>query len=182
MEETGDEESQQENSVGWVNTTADKRVRSWDSDSTRGGDYMVMAKNQTDLQLAEVKLPITINGRKTSVWIDSGSPISISTIHELQRTLGAAGIRLQEVYPPDQEFRDYGNNPINFLGTMKVELESNGWSTSAVIKVIGGARPSIIGRDLMSHLGLQLVQRMPGQEMMSTQEAVKDEGESQLEK
>ena len=65
---------------------------------------------------------------------------------------------------------------------MKVELASNGWSTSAKIKVNGGARPSIIGRDLMSHIGLQLVQRMPGQEMMSTQEAVEDEGESQLEK
>ena len=34
---------------------------------------------------------------------------------------------------------------------MKVELASNGWSTKAVIKVILGARPTIIGRDLMPH-------------------------------
>ena len=142
----------------------------------------VRAKNQTELRVAEAKLPITINGRKTSVWIDSGSPISIFTNHELRRTLGAAGIRLLEVDPQDQEFRDYGNNPINLLGTMKVELASNGWSTSAVIKVIGGARPSIIGRDLMFHLGLKPVQRKPGQEVISIQETVEDEGESQLEK
>ena len=63
-----------------------------------------------------------------------------------------------------------------------MELASNGWSTSAVIKVIGAARPSIIGRDLMPNLGLQLVQRKPGQEVMSIQEIVGDEGESQLEK
>ena len=134
---------------------------------------MVMAvrtKNQTEPRVAEAKLPITINGRKTSVWIDSRSPVSVFTLKKIRRPLGAAGIRLQEVDSQDQEFRDYGNKPINLLGTMKVQLASNGWSTSAVIKVIGGARPSIIGRDLISHLGLQLVQRKPGQEVMSIQE------------
>ena len=60
---------------------------------------------------------------------------------------------------------------------MKVELASNGWSTSAVIKVIGGARPSIIGRDLMPHLGLQLVQWKPGQDVLSIQQTVGEEGE-----
>ena len=116
------------------------------------------------------------------MWIDSGSPISIFTINELRRTLGAAGIRFQEVKTQDQELRDYGNNPVKLLGTMKVELASNGWSTLAVIKVIGGARPSIIVRHLMSHLGLHLEQRKLGQELMSIQETVGDKGESQLEK
>ena len=140
-EEMGDEESQLENSVGWVNPTAEKRNRSWDSDSSGGGDYMMMAvrtKNQTEL-------PITMNGRKTSVWVDSGSPISIFTSNDFRRTLGAAGIPLQDVDPQDQEFRDYGNNPINLLGTMKVELASNGWSTSAVIKLFGEHAPRSSG-------------------------------------
>ena len=122
-----------------------------------------------------------INGHKTSVWIASVSPVSFFTINELRKTLGAAGIKLQEVTPKDHEFRDYGNNPINLLGTMKVELASNGWSTPAVIKVIGGACPSIIGSDLMPHLGLQLVQRNPGQEVLSIEKTV-GEGEFQLEK
>ena len=98
---------------------------------------MVMAvrmKNHTELRVAEAKLPITIYGRKTSVWIDSCSPISTAA---RRRTLGDAGIKLQKVEPRDQEFREYGNNPINLLGTMKVELASNGWRTSAVIKVFG---------------------------------------------
>ena len=76
----------------------------------------VRAKNRTELRVAEAKLPITINGRKTSVWIDSGSPISIFTNIELRRLLGAAGMRMQEVEPQDQELRDYGNNPIKLLG------------------------------------------------------------------
>ena len=63
-----------------------------------------------------------------------------------------------------------------------MELASNGWSISAVIKVIGGARPSIIGRDLIRHLGLQIVQRNPGQEVLSIQETAGEEGEGQLEK
>ena len=77
-EETEDKESQHENSVGWVNTASEKQNRSWDSDSS-GVDYMVMAvrtKNQTELRVAEAKFLIRINGQKTSVWIDSGSPIS----------------------------------------------------------------------------------------------------------
>ena len=65
---------------------------------------------------------------------------------------------------------------------MRVELASNGWSTPAVIKVIGGARPSIIGKDMMPQLGLQIVQRNPGQEVLSIQETVGEKGEGQLEK
>ena len=78
-----------------------------------------------------------------------------------------AGTKLQEVEPKDQEFCDYGNNPIHFLGTLRVELVSNGWVTSAPIKIIGGTRPSIIGRDLMADLGLQLVQKKPVHKVMS---------------
>ena len=62
-----------------------------------------------------------------------------------------------------------------------MELASNGWSTEAAIKVIGGAGPSIIDRDLMPQLGLQIVQRKPGQEVMSIQETVAENNEAQLE-
>ena len=44
---------------------------------------------------------------------------------------------------------------------MQVTLYSNGWTSSADINVIGGCRPSIIGRDLMPALGLMLVQAPP---------------------
>ena len=56
------------------------------------------------------------------------------------------------------------------IGTMAVTLESNGWKINARIKVIGGNRPSIIGRDLMPQLGLQLVQQSPGDQTMSIDE------------
>ena len=96
-EETGDEESQHENSVGWVNPVAEKRVRSWDSHSSGEDDYTVMAvrsKTHTELRVAEAKLPIMINGQKTSVWLDSVSPVSIFTVYELRKTLGAAGMKI----------------------------------------------------------------------------------------
>ena len=64
---------------------------------------------------------------------------------------------------------------------MDVSLQTNGWVTKANIRVIGGSRPSIIGRDLMPNLGLQIVQRAPEENVMSVQgeqpgaEATEDE-------
>ena len=52
---------------------------------------------------------------------------------------------------------------------MDVSLETNGWLTNANIRVIGGSRPSTIGRDLMPNLGLQIVQKAPEKNVMSMQ-------------
>ena len=96
-----------------------------------------------------------------NIWIDSGSPISILTLEDLRRTVGRAGINLKQDSTDDDEFRDYSNNRIKMLGRMELELASNGWKTTAEVRVIGGTRPSIVGRDLMGKLGLQLMQADP---------------------
>ena len=44
------------------------------------------------------------------------------------------------------------------MDKMVVTLQSDIWTTQAVINMIGGCRISIIGRDLMPELGLILVQ------------------------
>ena len=55
------------------------------------------------------------------------------------------------------------------IGAMAVTLESNDCKINA--RVIGGNRPSIIGKDLMPQLGLQLVQQSPpGDQIMSIEE------------
>ena len=157
--------SQHESSVRWVYTpTPTRQQHSWDSD--RSGDYLVTSirsKNKTELRVAGAKLLVAISGKKTSVLIDNGSPISIFTIGELNRTLGAAGVNLCNFATEDPDFRDYRNNPLSLMVTSKVQLASNGWKMTAVIKVIGENRPSKIGRDLMAELGLLLVQKAPGQ-------------------
>ena len=182
LENSADEEaSQHASSIGWVNKNP--VVHSWDSSSS-DGDYMVMAikrKRVTELKVAGAQLPIKVNGKPTRVWIDSGSPISIFTIGELRKTLGTSGVKLDNLTEEDNAFRDYGNNPLQMIGTMAVTIQSNGWKIHARIKVIGGNRPSIIGRDLMPQLGLQLVQQSPGDHIMSieegSQDALEPEGE-----
>ena len=182
LENSADEEaSQHASSIGWVNKNP--VVHSWDSSSS-DGDYMVMAikhKRVTELKVAGAQLPIKVNGKPTRVWIDSGSPISIFTIGELRKTLGTSGVKLDNLTEEDNAFRDYGNNPLQMIGTMAVTIQSNGWKIHARIKVIGGNRPSIIGRDLMSQLGFQLVQQSPGEQIMSigegNQDALEPEGE-----
>ena len=145
-------------SVGWV-TDSKARAHGWDSESST--DYVLMSvrrKKDEELKVAGAKLALRINGQATQAWIDSGSPISIFTIGESRRTLGACNVRLQQLDPKDDQFRDYGNNPLKFLRKMLVTLQSNGWTTTASINVIEGCKPSIIGRDLMPELGLMLVQ------------------------
>ena len=182
LENSADEEaSQHASSIGWVNKNP--VVHSWDSSSS-DGDYMVMAikhKRVTELKVAGAQLPIKLIGKSTRVWIDSGSPISIFTIGELRKTLGTSVVKLDNLTEEDNAFRDYGNNPLQMIGTMAVTIQSNGWKIQARIKVIGGNRPSIIGRDLMPQLGLQLVQQTPGDQIMSigeeNQDALESEGE-----
>ena len=64
------------------------RHRSWDFDSS--GDYVVKAihsRKETEIKVAGAKLPIKMNGKQTSVWIESESPTSVFIIGELRRTL-----------------------------------------------------------------------------------------------
>ena len=146
------------NSVGFVK----REHHSWSSESS--DDYMVMAirrKKETVLKVAGPKLKIYVNGHPMNIWIDSRSPISILTLEDLRRTVGRARINLKQDDTDDDEFRDYSNNRIKMLGRMELELASNGWKTKAEVRVIGGTRPSIVGRDLMGKLGLQLMQADP---------------------
>ena len=139
---------------------------------------MVMAVKHeifTELKVAGAQLPIRINGKASRVWIDSGSPISIFTIGELRRALGASGLKLDALSNEDNAFWDYGSNPLMLIGSTDVTLESSGWRINARIKVIGGNRPSIIGRDLMPQLGLQLVQQTPGDQIISIDEKPTEE-------
>ena len=129
----------------------------------------IRSRRETELKVAGARLPIKVNGKQPNVWIDSGSPISIFTVGELKPTLGTAGVKVKAPAPADDEFRDCGNNPLRLLGTMDVLLETNGWVTNANIRVIGGSRKSIIGRDLMPNLGLQIVQKAPEENVMSVQ-------------
>ena len=154
------------NSVGFVK----REHHSWSTESS--DDYMVMAirrKKETVFKVAGPKLKIYINGHPMNIWIDSGSPISIFTLEDLRRTVGRAGINLKRDDTDDDEFRDYSNNRIKMLGRMELELASNGWKTKAEVRVIGGTRPSIVGRDLMGKLGLQLMQADPRGEVMNIQ-------------
>ena len=124
-------------------------------------------------------MKIYINGHPMKIWIDSGSPISILTLDDFKKTLGRTGIDLKENNTEDDEFRDYSNNRFNLLGKVDVELASNGWKTRAEIRVIGGSRPSIVGRSLMGKLGLQLMQANPRGEVMSIQGVESPSGSEQ---
>ena len=154
------------NSVGFVK----REHHSWSSESS--DDYMVMAirrKKETLLKVAGPKLKIYINGHPMNNWINGGSPISILTLDDLRKTVGRAGINSKQDDVEDDKFRDSSNNRIKMLGRMELELASNGWKTKAEVRVIGGTRPSIVGRDLMGKLGLQLMQADPRREVMNIQ-------------
>ena len=143
--------SQHDYLVGLVNVQH-LQSHGWVSDSSN--DYIVMSirkkKEDQELKMAGVRLPIKINGKSTIEWIDNGSPISFFAIGELKRTLGTKEVKLkvlgrtminsevtEESAETDGEDEDAANFKWEFGGDDKHQY------------VIGGYRPSTIGRDLM---------------------------------
>ena len=154
------------NSLGFVK----REHHSWSSEGS--DDYMVMAirrKKETLLKVAGPYFKINNNEQPMNIWIDSGLPISKLTLDDLKKTVGRTRINLKQIDIKDGEFRDYSKIRIKMLERMEVELASNGWKTRAEVRVIGGTRPSIVGRDLMGKLGLQLMQADPREAVMSIQ-------------
>ena len=129
----------------------------------------IRRKKETLMKVAGPKLKTYINGHPMNIWIDSGSPISILTLDDLRKAVERAGISLKQNDVEDDEFWDYSNNRTKILGRMELELAPNGWKTKAEVRVIGGTRPSIVGRDLMGKLGLQLMQSDPRGQVMNIQ-------------
>ena len=146
-----------EDPVSWVNQQGSGENESMTSGSD---DYMVMSikrkKNETELKIPGARVQVEVSGKKMWLWIDSGSPVTIFSITDLQTTLGKANIQLQ---PSKDEFLYYNNNRINILGKVAVMMSLNGWAAPAQVSVISGNHQSILGRDLMGTLGLELVQR-----------------------
>ena len=118
-----------------------------------------------------MKLKEDVSGKKMWLWIDSGSPVTIFSITDLKTTLGKANIQLQ---PSKDELLDYNNSQINILGKVVVMMSLNGWAAPAQVSLISRNHQSILGRDLMGTLGLELVQR---KKVMG----IKGEGSSQEE-
>ena len=113
-------------------------------------------KNETELKIPGARVQVEVSGKKMWLWIDSGSPMTIFSITDLKTALGKANIQIQ---PSKDEFLDYNNNRINILGKVAVMMSLNGWAAPAQVSVISGNHQSILGRDLMGTLGLELVQR-----------------------
>ena len=60
-----------------------------------------------------------------------------------------------------------------------MELASNGWKARIEIRVIGGNKSSIVGRNPMGNLCLQLMQTNPGETVMNIQGTQSNGGEEQ---
>ena len=89
------------------------------------------------------------------LWVDSGSPVTIFSMTDLKTALGKSKFDLQLV---PEESLDYKNNRIHILGKVAVTMALNGWAAPAQVSVIAGNHQSILGRDLMGTLGLELVE------------------------
>ena len=143
--------------MSWVNQQGSGENESMTSESD---DYMVMSikrkKNETELKIPGARVQVEVSGKKMWLWIDSGSPVTIFSITDLKTTLAKANIQLQ---PSKDEFLDYNNNRINILVKVTVMISLNSWAAPAQVSVISRNHQSILGRDLMGTLGLELVRR-----------------------
>ena len=147
----------QEDQVAWVNQQqgcGENRSISSGSD-----DHMVMSirkKNAIELKISSGRVKVQVSGKKMWLWVDSGSPVTIFSVTDLKTTLSKTNLQQQ---PTREDFFDYNNNRTHILRKIAVTMALNGWVTPAHVSVIAGSHKSILGRDLMGTLGLELVQR-----------------------
>ena len=145
-----------EDQVAWVNQQGSRENESITPGSD---DYIVMSikkKNVMELKIPGARVQVEVSGKKMWLWVDSGSPVTIFSMTDLKATLGKTNIQLQL---SQDEFLDYKNNQIHILGKVAVTMTLNGWGAPAEVSLISGNHQSILGRDLVGTLGLELVQR-----------------------
>ena len=145
-----------EDQVAWVNQQGYVENGSASSESD---DCMVMSikkKNVMEVKIPGARVQVEVSGRKMSPWVDSGSPVTIFSMTDLNATLSKTNFQLQ---PSQEDYLDYNNNRIHILGKVAVTMALNGWAAPAQVSVIAGNDQSILGRNLMDTLGLELVQR-----------------------
>ena len=145
-----------EDQVAWVNQQQSGENESMTSGSDNYIVTSIKKKNVTELKIPGARVQVEVLGRKMWLWVDSGSPVTIFSITDLKATLGKTNIQLQ---PSQDEFLDYNNNRIHILGNVAVTMALNGWAAPAQVSVISGNHQSILRRDLIGTLGLELVQR-----------------------
>ena len=119
---------------------------------------MAIKRNRkaVDFKIPNAKVLAKVCGKSMWLWVDNGLPVTIFSLQELTKAMGRENFYL---IPGRDEFLDYNNNRIHILGKAEVMIELSGWVTQQKISVIGGNHESILGRDLMGSLGLELVQR-----------------------
>ena len=110
----------------------------------------------TELKIRNTRVLANVYGKNMWLWVDSGSPVTIFSMSELTRGMGRSNLHLIK---GKDEFLDYNNNRIHILGKAEATIKFNGWVTQQKISVIAGNDQSILGRDLMASMGLELVQR-----------------------
>ena len=127
--------------------------------SSGSDDYMVTSikkKNVMELKIPGARVQVEVSGKKMWLWVDSGSPVTIFSMTDLKAALAKTNFRLQ---PSQEEVLDYNDNRIHILARVAVTMALNGWAAPAQVSVISRNDQSILGRDLMGTLGLELVQR-----------------------
>ena len=116
----------------------------------------IKKKNVTELKVPGVRLQVEVSGKKMWLWVDIGSPVTVFSMTDLKATLANTNIQLQ---PSQEEFLDYNNNRKRILAKVAVTMALNGLEAPVQVSVVSGNHQSILGRNLMGILGLEIVQR-----------------------
>ena len=121
-------------------------------------------------ELEDDEMVIQVDGERTNPFmiegllcanafkaiIDTGSPVSVFPIDELQRILGKRVVVLEMI--DNERYVDFNNKPLPLLGYMFLSLQVNGIRVSKARVLVAriGTRP-IVGRDWLTALRYKIV-------------------------
>ena len=149
------EEPHPEDSVNFL-----QPAKLYESDNSSGEEDNTVAMIDLAVEKVEpLNMPLKIGNINTTLLVDSGSACSILN-HSLASQVVLSSPRafwINETTPP--QLRNFSNDPIQVEGKIQARITSRGWACdSAVFTVVADGFNSLIGRDLIDHVGLAITQ------------------------
>ena len=153
------EKNDDEESVNYITSYQQLYEQVYDSNyDSDSDDYVAAISSDSVLQLEPLNVEVQMGEIRTSAMIDSGTSVSIITKSLANKIIRSKKSAKWTDTTEKRNLKTFSNEPIKVIGHLETTVIYNQWKdTSAMLTVVDDGQKNIIGRDLFTTLGLELI-------------------------